>query len=82
MKPDNSLKLYWIINPVFALLMLVWCAAYGYANYQFDECSRAVGKLSVSNQARMTAVQERLARDDVRNANVQVPIDIAAKKFN
>jgi len=65
--------LYGISQLIFGVLMLVWAAAYGYANYQFEDCANAT-------RAQLDAVQTRLNTNKVRQDAIKARTAELAKK--
>jgi hypothetical protein len=62
---------------VFAVLMLVWCVAYGVADHRQDQCLRAFNDLSADTQAQLTATRARLEKNRARGAalNGQITVE-------
>ena len=65
--------LYGISQLIFGVLMLVWAAAYAYANYQFEDCSAAT-------RAQLDAVQARLDKNKERQDAIKTRSEELAKK--
>ncbi len=65
--------LYGISQLIFGVLMLVWAGAYGYANYQFEDCSAAT-------RAQLDAVQTRIDRNKNRQDAIRARSAELARK--
>jgi hypothetical protein len=71
--PLANHPLYGISQLIFGVLMLMWAAAYGYANYQFEDCSAAT-------RAQFDAVQTRLDTNKARQDAIKARNTELAKK--
>ena len=65
--------LYGLSQLIFGILMLVWLAAYAYANYQFEDCAAAT-------RVQLEAVQTRLNNNKTRQDAIKVRSTELAEK--
>jgi hypothetical protein len=65
-----SHPLYGVSQLIFGILMLVWCVAYGYANYQWDACAATTHTRLESLQTRLTKNKERQDSLKARSAEL------------
>jgi hypothetical protein len=73
---------YSIFQLVLAFALIGWGIAYGYANYQGDDCTETFNALSASNQARVNSVQIRIHQDGARVEELQARARQVTKGFN
>ncbi len=67
----TSPQIYKCLQSGFAAAMIVWAVAYGYANYQGNQCTQTFKTLSESNQARIKNVQARIDKIRTREERLQ-----------
>jgi hypothetical protein len=65
--------LYGIAQLTIGVLMLVWAAAYAYANYQFEDCTALT-------RSQLEAVQARLDKNKARQDAIKARSAELAKK--
>lgn len=70
------------IQLALGIAMIAWGIAYGYQNYQGDQCNEAFDRLIASNQVRIGKVQARIDSIRTREAALQARAGELAKSFN
>ena len=77
-----SILLTGSIQLTLGIALIVWGIAYGYKNYQGDQCSQVFDALLASNQTRIDDVRARIEKIRAREAAVQARVAEISRAFN